>query len=319
MEISFFFFFLTKVLLFNLYPINYEYIFIQGAEYFKAYDKNILYDYSKIQSNTLASSFLIYFLAKLFFIENFYIVGKFISASSYFILYFAFKNFNKLFNFKHYIFLLIILFLNPLVWIYTSRISVDIFPASIITFSVSLILTHKINKKKILLSASLFLIGVMLKPNLLALIILPILLVVFNGKNIKKNIFDSCLFFLINILGLILYYFYSIKNFGFFISPTNNLYSFNGIFFVLNNFIIYSGILCVFSMPFMLYNFREKLTLQNTALITVIFLISYLGVSDKTPFGEVDLGKFNIFSNKILKALYLSLPILLIVNLFNIS
>lgn len=313
-----FLFFFSNILLFNLYPINYEYSFVEAAQYFRTHDKNILNDYSKIQSNTLAFSFLIYFLSKLFFIENLYIVAKFISASSYFILYFAFKNFNKLFNFKYYIFLLIILFLNPLVWIYTSRISVDIFPVSIIILAVSLVLTDKINKKKILVSAFLFLIGTILKPNLLILITLPILLVVFNGKNIKKNIYDSSLFILINILGLVFYYFYSIKNFGFFITTINNLHTFKGFSFILNNFIIYLGILCVFSMPFMFYNFREKLNLRNSLFITVVFLISYFSVSDQTPFGEVGLGGFNFFSNKILKALYLSLSILLIINLIDI-
>ena len=122
---------------------------MEAAKYFQTYDKNILADYSKIQSNTLGFSFLIYFFSKLFFTENLYIVGKFISASSYFILYFAFKNFSKLFNYKNYIFLLTILFLNPLVWIYTSRISVDIFPASMIMLSVSFFLTNIINKKKL--------------------------------------------------------------------------------------------------------------------------------------------------------------------------
>ena len=62
-----FLFFLINVSLFNLHPINYEYTFVDAAKYFQTYDENILKDYSKLQSNTLGLSLLIYFLSKVFF------------------------------------------------------------------------------------------------------------------------------------------------------------------------------------------------------------------------------------------------------------
>ena len=313
-----FLFFLINISLFNLHPINYEYAFVDAAKYFQTYDKNILKDYSKIQSNTLGLSFLIYFLSKVFFFENLFIIGKFISASSYFILYFAFRNFNKFFNYKYYIFLLIVLFLNPLVWIYSSRISADIFPASVIVLSVSFLLSNVISKKRLLLSACLFLIGIILKPNLLILISLPILIIFFKNKNFKKNIFYISIFALINILGLTSYYFYSIKSFGFFITTINSLNSFSGLVFVLNNFITYLGIMCIFLMPFMLNNFKEKFNLRNSIFIISFFLVTHFSVPDKTSFGEIGLGPFDFFSHKTLKALYLSLSILFIINLIDI-
>jgi len=307
-------FFFFKFLFFNLFPINYEYSIVDVVSYFSHYDQKYLDEYTAINANTLVYPYLIFFISKIFFVKNFYVIAKLISALSYLFLFLSLKNINNIFNFKNYNLILLILFINPLIWIYTSRISVDIFPSSLVLYSMSIILVYKNSFKSILISLIIFLFSILLKPSLLILLPLPVLLILFYDKNYGVNFVIASFFSLIIIIGVLIYYFYSVANFGFFISTVNNLNYPRNFLFIISNFFIYLGMLFIFCMPIIFFIKYKKISLNNLFLVIIFF---FFGYSSNYFFGEIDLGIYTFLSPNYLKGFYFSFAIFFIIIIKN--
>ena len=91
---------------------------------FDVKDLNIFFNYN---ANTLGFSFLIYFLSKLTNIDYF-LIAKLISLSGLVFLILGFFNFLNIIKFKRIdIYLILILFLNPLIFNFSLRGTPDFF------------------------------------------------------------------------------------------------------------------------------------------------------------------------------------------------
>ena len=130
---------IAHILFINNYPVSAEYSFIDFAKYFEEYDESLLNNFINIQANTIIFSFLIYLFKNIFFIENYQIAGRLLSVISYFFLYFGVINFSNFFK-KSFKLILLLLFLNPIIWIYGFKTTSDLLPTSIGFFAISLLL-----------------------------------------------------------------------------------------------------------------------------------------------------------------------------------
>ena len=132
------------ILFINNHPVSAEYSFIDFAKYFEEYDKSLLFNFINIQANTIVFSFLIFFFKIIFFFENYQSAGRFLSVISYIFLYFGVLNFSAFFK-KSFKLILLLLFLNPIIWIYGFKTTSDLLPTSIGFFAISLLFIKKNN------------------------------------------------------------------------------------------------------------------------------------------------------------------------------
>ena len=123
---------LLHLIFINLYPVNFEYVFYEGHNFVKQnFNKEIASNFFKQQANTFFFTFTIsLFSFFLPFLKPIYI-GKFISLISYLLIGLSAINIlNKLDkkkNLNNFRFLfLILLFLNPIIWIFGYRSTPDL-------------------------------------------------------------------------------------------------------------------------------------------------------------------------------------------------
>lgn len=310
-----------KLFLINLYPINYEYSFLELSNYFRDYDKNILDDFKIINANTVVFSYTIYLISYLLPFLDILIIGRLLCLTSIFFIIFSLLKIKRIFNLKNN-FLIIICLLNPIIWIYSSRISVDLLPASIIFFSVIILFEKKRKIFQVIISSLLFLYSVLLKPNLIALLSLPVLIIFFKDQisfvNIKKNFYYFIFYISIVLAGFLVYYFYSTIVLGHFISSVNNLVYSKSIFTVITNSFFYFGLLVIFITPVFFQNytfFLKKNVIYFFLLGSSLFF--YLGYINKYYFGEMDLGSFNFISTQILQGIYFIMALTMFIVMYN--
>ncbi len=287
--VIFFFIVLLHLICVKFYPINDEFIFPVGAiliEKFDVKDLNIFFNYN---ANTLGFSFLIYFLSKLTNIDYF-LIAKLISLSGLVFLILGFFNFLNIIKFKRIdIYLILILFLNPLIFNFSLRGTPDFFSSAISFFAISYFIYHK----KIFIkyvSVILFGIGVIIKPTNGILLILYFLniekisLKNFTQINIIKNFF--LLLFIPIIYFLLNYYF-----FGFFVVPIN--FSYLGDFstkqYVIN-FISYIGFLGLMSSPLYLNYYKDLYTNKIFKIFIYIFISILFSIFFMEKSGELNFG-----------------------------
>lgn len=320
-----FFYLLIKLYLINLYPINYEYSFIDLSKYFENFDQTILNDYKIINANTIVFSYTIFLFSKILpFLDNL-TIGRLLSLSSIFFIIFSLNKIKKFYEIKSNVFTIICL-LNPIIWVYSSRVSVDLFPASIIFFSITLLLRTELNKKEVIISAILFLYSVLLKPNFIILLVLPVLIFFFINKIsfknlnscIKKNFISCIIYISIIFFGFFSYYIYSIYVLGHFISSVNNLYYSKSIFTVLTNSFFYLGLTGIFVAPLFFKNYYFYLKKKLIYVFIIGVLISfYCGYVNPFYFGEMDLGPINFVPLQILQGIFFVIAWALIISIYN--
>jgi len=299
---------IAHILFINNYPVSAEYSFIDFAKYFEEYDKSLLNNFINIQANTIIFSFLIYLFKNIFFIENYQIAGRLISVISYFFLYFGVINFSNFFK-KSFKLILLLLFLNPIMWIYGFKTTSDLLPTSIGFFAISLLLIKNNNIQITILSSFLTSLAAVLKPMFLILIFFGCCtLFIMNKKRIfKNNIFYIFLYASFPILIFFSYSFWAYFNLGFILSPHVNVndkqFDYNP-FHVISIFFYYFGLLSLFLIPVIIIYFKDFLRIKKLSIIFLLFIFFYLGYSNNFFPGELDLGRFFNFDKNILKGLY---------------
>ena len=169
-KIILFFIILAHALFINNYPVSVEFSFIDFAKYYENYDKTLLLSYINIQANTVVYSYLIFLLKNILFIENYHIAGKILSITSYIFLYFGISNFFIFFKKFSKRLLIVLVMLNPIIWIYGFKVTSDLLPASIGFFSISLLFLKNNNLFRILISSLLVSLTAILKPMFLILV-----------------------------------------------------------------------------------------------------------------------------------------------------
>ena len=318
------FFFILFVFFIHLatkknFPINLEFAFIEAANYFENFHNIYLENYRKVQANTVIFSLFIYYINKFFFLDNLNFTALIITSSSYFFLYFSITNFQNYFNIKKRFLLIILLSLNPVIWIYSYRINPDLISASIGFFAISLLFVKKLDKIKFFFSLFFLIVAILLKPFLLFLVLIASYQI-YSLKKIRSNIKMLTIIFycIFSVTFLISYFIWSKINLGVIIDDRLQFLSFyKSIDCFIFNLVYYLGLLVIFISPLVFCNYlyyikENKLSVTLAFKIIIGVLFFYLGYKAPPFFGEIDFGNFFLINSNILKGFYFFLFYILI-------
>ena len=281
--------FILHLLLINFYPINYEFVFSEGAKYLINFEEQIIRDYFSNQANTFFFSLIVGLLNKILPIENTLLYTRLFSASSYFLLGMAFIDLFSYFKIKFKCQLFLCFFyLNPLIWTFGYRGTPDLFSASLAFYSFSKILTveNKFNYKTFF---HYFLLGVSICIKPIAAIYLG-LIILLGYKNNIFLVIKKYFFFIILTLFLPILYFFIIKiNFNFYLgsSKFTNIYilDYKNIEYIFVGYLSFIAI-SIFPFTFQRYYFGPK----NFLILIFSFLIFFYLCDKGMKLGELNFG-----------------------------
>lgn len=311
--IFFFFYILFHIIFINNFPINFEFTFSNFSKYFENYDNNIIDQYFLSQANTLVFPFIAGLISKNLNIEDGLLIPRLLSLFSYAFLILGLINFSKYYKFKLNFFLIILFFLNPLIWVFGYRGTPDLLSASIGFYGMSGLWNLKFNIKKFYYS--LFIIfSIILKPHCF---IYGLMLCIHYFKLRRKNLFDNFLYIIILIPILVfLFFIINFKLFGFFLYSNNfqEALSLNFPNFI-NNFLSYFGFLFLSVFPISIIYIFDKNLLSKIIFYLFIFILGYSFIK---LYGEMDLGSLtSIFGKKNLSGIVLCFAVIGFVNIKN--
>ncbi len=289
--------FVLHLITINFQPVNDEYIFFKGADFIFTFENQIVNIFYEYNANTLGFSYIIA-LFKLIF--PFFETSQISKLLSFISLFFFASSLTKIYIiFKpkiSFIFFILFVLLNPLIWNYSFRGVPDAFSASLCLFAVSNFLYYS-NLKLKYLYILIFSLGVIIKPFNGILL----LLIIYSHFFFKK---ENQIFFLLLLFNfiVILYFTLNYYFFGFFITPPN----FSDIFepstkVYLVTFIYYLGFIFFLSYPFFLktiFLFFSKSYIKN--ILFYLFLIlscAYVSQFLNLNFTEMNFGFISNFIN----------------------
>lgn len=260
----------------DLYPVNDEFIFPLGAkllENLKVSEIRLFFNYN---ANTLGFSILIYFFSKILPFD-YYTIGKLLSSGGLLLIYFGvYALFNKLnlINFRDKYIIILLILLNPLVFIFSFRSTPDFFSAALSFYSIVYFLNNR-NFFFKLFFIILFSIAVIIKPFNAILILL--IFSDFNYQSFfsKKNL----ILFIWSLLSFIAPFFYFLYNynlFNFFLIPKefnlSSSFNFKDYFI---SFVSYIGFFNLFLITLYLDLIKRSL-LKNLIKIFIFIFISFI-------------------------------------------
>ena len=298
--------FILHILAINFYPVNFEYTFIEGMDYvLQNFDKKIITVYFENQANTFFFSFIGAIIKYIFPFINGQYIAKFLSASGYFFLGFGIINLYKILKVNYSLnLLLIIIFLNPLIWTFGYRGTPDFLSAAISIYSVSLILDKNVSRFKNYLGFFLLGVAITLKP-ITGVFYITFLFFLINEKiSLEKKINKIFISGLITFLIPLIYFSLIYINFNFFLTPPyfviKHNFNISNIFFFLNNFLVYIAFIflfisvSIFSNIYLLF-FQYKI---SYILLGFFIIISFIFGNFLNPSGEMSFGIFSDFINR---------------------
>ena len=290
--------FIFHLFFLNLYPINDEFIFPIGAkliENFKISEINLFFDYN---ANTLGFSILLFVFSKILPL-NYYIIGKLLSSCGLLLLYFAvytlFKKFNQK-NIKDKYILILLILLNPLIFIFSFRSTPDFFSSALAFYSI----VYFLNNRNFFLKSFfiiLFSTAVIIKPFNAILIIL--IFIDFNYQSFfcKKNF----ILFIWSILSFIIPFFYFIYNyylFNFFLIPDQfNLASSFSLKSYLIRLLSYIGFFNLFLVILYLDLFKNSLIKNPFKILIYIITSFFFSFFFMQDVGELNFGFMHKYLN----------------------
>jgi hypothetical protein len=290
------------------YPVSVEFAFIDFAKYYEEYNKLILKDFTNVQANTIVLSYIIFFFDQLFLINNYLITGRLLSVLSYIFLYFSILNFINFFkiNLVNFFLLVLLLFLNPIIWIYGFKVTADLLPASLCFFGISQIFAKKNIIYKILISSFFVSLGSLMKPMFLAIVVLGSFLINYfnSNKDIKLRIFYLVIYNFLPFISLGLYFYWALINLGFILSlPSDNYFDYN-LYNFFAKFLYYLGITFIFIFPFSILDFNFKILKKYKFYFALLLFLFFIGYQNNFFPGELNLGNFFNINENILRGLY---------------
>ena len=309
------FFFLSHIFLINIYPVNFEFAFVEAHNFImEDFDEKIMQRFFDIQANSFLFSFFISLFSFFFpFLEPIYI-GKILSAFSIILIGLASVNLmhSKKINYKNDFnknLFIIITILNPLIWVFSYRATPDVISMAIAFYGFSTVIRYTENSKLFYFGA--FLIGLATAMKVLTGIYFIASLLLINLKNYKKNIFNIFLFFLYYSIVPLIYYLIIYTKFNFFLfSPYyEEVLSIRiNILSYLNNFILYSSFLFVFIFPIIILRIIDIIKKTNSNLLiinSVIYILFFtIGFFFLKPSVEMSFGYLSQFiNNKLLNGI----------------
>jgi len=290
------------------YPVSVEFAFIDFAKFYEDYNKLKLKEFINVQANTIVFSYIIFFFDQLLLIKNYLITGRLLSILSYVFLYFGLLNFIKFFkiNSANCLLLIVVLFLNPIIWIYGFKVTADLLPASLSFFGISQIFTKKIIITRILISSFLISLASLMKPMFLAIVVLGSLLInYFNfNKDIKFRILFLILFNFLPFISIGLYFYWSFINLGYVLSSLSNNYFDYNLYNFSSKFLYYLGITFIFTFPFSILDLNFKILKKYKFYFIFLIFFFFIGYNNSFFPGELNLGNFFNINESILRGFY---------------
>ncbi len=312
--VFFLIYFTIHIIFINNYPINFEFTFSNFSKFFENYDKSIIDQYFLSQANTIVFPFVAGLIGNYLKIENGLIITRIISLLSYVFLILGLINFSKYYKFKINFLLIVLFFLNPLIWVYGYRGTPDLISASIGFYGLSGLWNLKFNIKKFYYSFFIA-FSIVLKPHCFIFG----LLLCFHYLHLKRKNFFNNYLYLISIIPLlvIIFFFINYKLFGFFLYSNNyqealslNLPNF------INNFLSYFGLLFLSVFPISIIYFFDKKIFVKIIFYFFIFILGYLFIE---LYGEMDIGSLtSILGKKNLSGIVLCFALIGFVNIKNL-
>lgn len=304
--------FLAHLAILALPSVNLEFTFVDAAIYFGSKDVSLLDQYFRFQANTLGVPYLGHLATFILPSFDVLLVLRLLSSLGIILLGIGIINFSKFLNRPDTINLLLLILLNPLVWIFSGRATADFLPAALGIFAISLLVSDVRTLPKILFASILLGIAAILKyHSILLLIILASFLFNHKTKKFKWNVF--LLASSISILMMLTYIFFIRIYFGFWLTPPafQSRHQVDASSFI-NNFFLYIGYLVMLCAPisFLLNNLNilaSKKFALAAVLSLVFFVIGFYGFHNH---GELNVGPLDIFINRnILNGLLVTLSI----------
>lgn len=291
------------LILIQLPSINLEWAFSNVVLFFETHQAALLESYFIMQANTLGIPYLAWIIHPLLPFIDLELLPRFVSLFGLVILGAALIRLNQILGNKAnpYV-LLIVVFLNPLIWVFSGRGTADFFPAALAIFSLSLFLEDKRSTSHLILAILTLGIAVTLKYH--AILLLPLIAMTQFSTPSTTGFFQrSIKIALITIAILILPIMYLImvkESFGFWLTPPTFQRAHKlefSINFVITNFISYAGYLALLLAPFSMITIWQHIK-TKTELIkmfiaaVLLFLIGFYAIK---PTGEMNFGPLDAY------------------------
>lgn len=288
------FFFLIHLLLVNLWPVNFEFTFSEAAKYLKNFDLRYVDFYIANNANTIVFPTIIGIIHKIVPLETL-VIAKIISASSYLILGVAIINLHKKLNFtKNIEYTLVLIYLNPIVWMLGFRGTPDLFSCSLGLFATSFLIQGNLSNFKKFYYLALFSLAALIKPITLIFVIIIMYFrfldngFKFNFDYIKSSITEIFIIIIPIILYLILYVkFFHNENATYYMEIIKNKEFGRGFF---NNFFLYLSFIFL-SISILLFSNKRYVFIFTLLSIIILTFSFYINSSfDKNHDGEMNFG-----------------------------
>lgn len=307
----------------NLYSVNFEFHFLDKNNFLFSDFFLFINEYFNFQANTIVYPLIIATLSTIFSFLDPLIIGRLLSIIGVFLIFFSIIRLIEYYKLKFNFIILILILMNPIIWVMGHRATPDFFSASLGIFATTYILSSKKYYNYIFISLFLGL-SISIKP------IVGIFLILFNLNIFLNYIFEKNLDYLklilVNIFSLIiplLYFYFIYYNFDFFISDEYHMNSLKNknFFEYFSNFIIYIGYIYLFLLPLKLNTFKNLIYQSNQYKIiffTTSIIILFLGFHYLNPTLEINLSFIsNLIDRRFESSLYFLTFFLFIYELFN--
>lgn len=311
--------FLIHLAMLLLPAINLEFTFADAARYFQTGDTPLINQYFRLQANTVGLPILASLVSTLIPNVDMLIVVRVLSIIGIIFLYLGVTNFCTFLKRDDTMKLVILILLNPLVWVFSSRGTADFLPAALGLFAISLMLQENKSIIKALLAGFILGLAAILKYHaiFLLLFLIPCL---WYSENKSFQIKSFSIVSVISLSLLVIFLFFVHALFGFWVTPPvfQSIHRLNIEEFV-NNFFLYAGYLVLICAPFS-FIFFDLLKIFNKykyrlfLFLVLLFFTGYLCFQDG---GELNFGPLDRYINKHISAgLFFVLSVFILAPLF---
>jgi hypothetical protein len=288
--------FILHLLAINLPFVNWEWVFSDTAQSFSLGLMDRVGPYLAYQANTFGIPVLTAAISKILPMLPIELIPRIIAATGFIIMAEALLRINRLINKDKYGLLLVILvFLNPLIWVFGCRGTADLFPSAVGLLGLALFWETK-NHYSLKAFSALLLVSIAIIMKYHAVFFAPIICVEFFyrkhaiSEKIKATFILGAVVFTLPVLYIIL-----VKcKYGFWVTPPiqhSIVLNFTYRNFI-NNLVVYLGYLMLLLIPFSLANIwhilaNAKKHWHILALSLAAFLLGYIAI---IPQGEMNFG-----------------------------